>query len=190
MVSSRPMAGLKKRDTIRIRDEPLPGVLHVRPGAVRGVSRYWPSSDLEQFVEHFWIVRWDVPEARVAETLPHPCVHLVLEEAASEVGGPMRARFTRVLVGQGRAGGTRFRPAGLRPFVTTPAAALTDRRLPLTKIFGAPAGELERLALRYKDDRKSVRVVEEFLRTVRPVANDAMALATRIAERIARERGI
>src|SRR5262245_30104136 len=180
MLSFRAMSGLKKRDAIRIKSEPLRGIRHVRPADVKGVSRYLPSSDLEPFIEHYWIVRWDVPGPQIAETMPHPSVHVVLERGASEVVGLMRSRFTRRLEGRGRVLGTRFRPGGFRPFLGAPVATLTDRRLPLADVFGPSSLSFERSALRHDDDREAVTVVEELLRTFRPVADDAMTLAVRI----------
>src|SRR5262245_19854026 len=42
-------------------------------------ERYHPSQDLESYVEHYWVVEWDLrgesPER--AETLPHPNVHMI-----------------------------------------------------------------------------------------------------------------
>jgi uncharacterized protein DUF6597 len=39
------------------------------------------SPDLDPYVEHYWVVEWDlcgqVPER--AETLPHPSVHMIFE---------------------------------------------------------------------------------------------------------------
>ena len=81
MLGSAFARGLKERDMVRVKHEKPRGILSPRPG--EGLARYWPSDDLAPFVEHFWIVRWNVPEPQIAETLPHPSVHMVLEKNSS-----------------------------------------------------------------------------------------------------------
>jgi AraC-like DNA-binding protein len=183
---------LNERDTIRAKHEPPRGILNVRPAeAAKGVSRYWPSADLAPFVEHYWVVRWDEPAPRLAETVPHPSVHLVLEtNGRAEIVGVMRTRFSRVLEGKGRVLGTKFRPGAFRPFVDRPVSAFTDRRPTVRDAFGPRAHGLCERALASDDDRDGIAVVEAFLRASRPVADDAMALVGRVAARVADDRRI
>lgn len=111
---------MSERDNeVRVKHDPPRGILNLRSGeAFDGLSRYWPSGDPAPFVEHYWIVRWNLSEPRVVETLPHPSVHMVLESSgSSEIVGLMRKRFSRMLEGRGWVLGTRFRPGGFRPFV-------------------------------------------------------------------------
>jgi AraC-like DNA-binding protein len=190
MLASGSMAGLKKRDGIRPRTDPVRGILNMRPEEVEGVARYWSSPDLEPFVEHYWTARWDAAEPEVAEVVPQPSVQMVLQSGASEVLGLSRARFTRVLVGRGRMLGTKFRPGAFRPFVRRAVSTLAGKRLPLTEVFGPHAGDLEELALREDDDREAIAVVENFLRNLRPRPDADMALAGRIVAHIASDRGI
>src|SRR5688500_11273027 len=130
--------GLHKRDRVRIKSDKPRGILNVRE-RVTGHRRYWPSDDLAPFVEHYWLLNWDLPAAERVETLPHPSVHLVLGQGRAEVVGVMRGRFTRVLEGCDRVVGTKFRPGAFRAFVNGPVAAFTDRRLPASTVFGSRA---------------------------------------------------
>jgi hypothetical protein len=116
---------LKERDKVRVKQDKPRGILNVRAAdAAYCLSRYWPSADLAPFVEHYWIVRWDLTEPRTAETVPHPSIHIVLEwPGRSEIVGVMRTRSSRVLEGRGRVVGTKFRPGGFRPFVRERIAA-------------------------------------------------------------------
>src|SRR5262245_50220902 len=105
MVQCDREAVLNERDRgIRIKREGSRGVLHVRAtDPMHGLLRYWPSADLAPFVEHYWLVRWDLSEPRVAETIPAPSIHMVLESSGTgEIVGVMRKRFTRTLEGRGR----------------------------------------------------------------------------------------
>jgi len=167
------------------------GILHhrVEPG-VPGYGRYWPADDLAPFVEHFWTVAWDVAEPEVHEVLPHPSVHLVLEEGNSRVGGVTTGRFTRRLEGRGRVLGTKFRPGGFRPFFGRPVSALTNRTLPLDEIFGPAGLELETRALACADPLAGFEIVQGFLRGLDPVSDPAVELVGRIAERAATDRDI
>jgi AraC-like DNA-binding protein len=192
MVAYARGTGLKERDTIRVKHERPRGILNVRPHeAASGLARYWPSADLEPFVEHYWVVRWDLAQARVAETVPHPSVHMVFEtNGRSEVVGVMRSRFSRRLEGRGRVLGTKFRPGGFRPFVSGPVSALTDRRPSVLDVFGARARGLGRRVLAPDDDRAGIVVVEAFLRSCSPAADPSMALAGRLAARVAGDRTV
>jgi len=173
---------------MRIKHDAARGILSAR--AAQGLRRYWPSDDLAPFIEHYWIVRWDLPEPQTAETLPHPSMHMVLEEGRSEVVGVMRGRFTRRLEGVGRVIGTKFRPGAFRSFVDRPAVSFRDRRLPLRSVFGADIPPFDRDALAHEDDAGSIEVIESFLRSFRPAATPSMELAGRITARIAEDRGI
>ena len=182
---------MNKRDKVRPKHEKPRGVLHTsasRP--VSGLRRYWPSSELLPFVEHYWIVTWDLPEAQLAETIPHPSVHVVLEAGRAEVVGVMRSRFSRLLERQGRVIGTKFRPGAFRPFVELPVSALTDRRTPLAQIFGRRAERLAEQALGHTDDLAAIDVIESFLRGCGAVPDDEMRLCGRLAARIADDRQI
>lgn len=59
------------------------GILWASPGpGTFHHARLAPSPALAGIVQHFWIVRWNFREyeLRRPETLPHPNVHLVLEQ--------------------------------------------------------------------------------------------------------------
>ena len=122
---------MKEHDNVRVKHDKPRGILNVRAAdAARAVTRYWPSADLALFVEHYWVVRWDLGEPQTAETVPHPSVHMVFESSGrSEIVGVMRTRFTRVLEGRGRVLGTKFRPGAFRPFVPRSVSAFTDLRV-------------------------------------------------------------
>lgn len=184
------MAGLKKRDGLRRRTDPVRGILSMRPDEVEGLVRYWPSVDLEPFVEHHWIARWDLPEPEVAEVVPQPSVQMVLQAGTSEVLGLARHRLSRPLVGRGRMLGTKFRPGAFRPFLRHAVSSIAGKRLPLTAVFGPRAHALEARALRHESDHAAIAVVEDFLRSIQPCADAGMVLAGHIVARIAGDRGL
>jgi AraC-like DNA-binding protein len=182
---------LNERDKVRVKHEKPRGILNVRPDAMSGLSRYWPSGDLAAFVEHYWVVHWDLVEPRVVETVPHPSIHMVLESSGrAEIVGVMRTRFSRVLEGRGRVVGTKFRPGAFRPFVKPPVSSFTDRRPSAREVFGARAAGLGEPIVRGASDLECIELIEAFLRGLQPSPDDAMALAGRVSARIADDRGI
>ena len=176
---------------VRFKDDGPRGILNARKvESGVGLARYWPSDDLAPFVEHYWIVRWNLTEPRTAETLPYPSVHMVLEDGRSEVVGVMRGRFSRVLREQGRVLGTKFRPGAFRPFVDRAVSSYTDRRWPLADVFPKGTNGFDTRALSHDDDTAAIAVIEAFLRSLHPATSEAMLLAARVTGRIAADRSI
>lgn len=130
------------------------------------LGRYEPSDWATPFVEYFWSAEWDLRghPPRVEESLPHPCVHLVLERGDSNVFGVMRGRFVRELSGVGQVFGIKFRPGGFAPMVTWPVSDITDVQRPVCEIFGAEAEHLEQRVLDTQDSDEQVGLAEAFLR--------------------------
>src|SRR5215813_599028 len=92
-------------------------------------ERYHPSADLSPYVEHYWVVEWDLRgQAPVrVETLPHPSVHMVFEAGdRSRVRGAARLKFSRLLEGKGGVFAVKFRPGGFYPFVRIPVSRFSD----------------------------------------------------------------
>lgn len=183
---------MKKRDTARIKHEKPRGILNApAAGGNSGLTRYWPAPDLAPFIEHFWVVRWDVREPLAAETVPHPSVHLVLETSGrAEVIGVMNRKFTRLIEGRGRVFGTKFRPGAFRAFVSRPVSDFTNLRPSVTEVFGARARGLGRRVLESDDDLCGIAVLEPFLRSLRPRMDESTDLAGRVAARIAEDRSV
>ncbi|MGI5258651.1 AraC family transcriptional regulator [Streptomyces angustmyceticus] len=104
--------------------------------------RRTPAAPLRPYVEHYWLIDWDLSEPYATHVVPHPCVNLVFQRYADrpgfgEVTGAGRALFAQKLTGRGRVCGVQFRPGGFRPFTPErPATDWTDRRLPLATVFG------------------------------------------------------
>jgi AraC-like DNA-binding protein len=120
-------------------EQPARGVLvpSIKEGAFEH-KRMAPSLPLSALVEHYWYVHWDMQglPAKQQETLPHPNVHIVIEEQAEGIYGVHTARYTRLLEGTSFAFGIKFRPGGFLPFLGGPVAAIADQRLPIGSVFG------------------------------------------------------
>ncbi len=119
-----------------------------------GLGRFWldrlpPPEDLEDVVERFWTVRWDLApgETFTQEVLPHPAVNLSFERSTHDVRaarshglrahGISTRRFAAALEGRGMVLGTKLTPAGLAPFARVPLSTLFDRVVPVEEVMGA-----------------------------------------------------
>lgn len=164
------------------------GLLGVKAMEPMGYHRYWPSDDLAPFVEHYWIIDWDLPEPVTRQVLSHPAVHLAIEPGRSRVHGVITKTFTRVIEGKGRVVGTKFRPGGFRPFLRDDVSTLTDRQLTLDEVFGVR--DLEQRVLALDDHCEAIAVVETFLRGREPQPDDAIARVAAIVAQTAEDRTI
>jgi AraC-like DNA-binding protein len=162
------------------------GILNPRVGATRfHIARHPPSEDLAFFVERHWIVRWDLRgrEPYPQETLPHPCVNLVLEKDRSAVHGVGTRKFSVLLEGEGQVVGTKFKPGAFYPFVRYPVSELTDRSLSLRQAFGGDdCDALGPAVLARRDDREQIALVEDFLRPRLPERDENVATVVRIVK--------
>lgn len=172
------------------------GILDERASAERfRLSLLRPADDLTPFVEHHWIVRWDLrgQEPYKQETLPHPSIHLVFQRDESRVAGVMTGKFSVVLRELGAALGVKFRPGAFHPFLRRPVRALTNAESSLESVFGigqAARRSLEHRVLASDDDASMVQVAEDFLRDQHAEADETVSLLTRLIESIVADRRI
>lgn len=148
------------------KDGPSRGVLNRQEGSKHfQLSRYHPSPEITLFVEHYWIVRWDLRAENPFEqdVLSHPSVHLVFENNNTWIWGVVTGKFTRKLEGKGQAIGIKFRPGGFYPFLQEPVASFTDDRLPFNEVFNDPLEALESYILNHDEEQLMVEQTEDFL---------------------------
>jgi AraC-like DNA-binding protein len=189
--SSQPIAPVACTNATepRPRLEPSPGVLYpLAPGVT--VGRFWPSSELEPFVEHYWWVRWDVQAPSVSEVLSYPCVHVVFEGNSARVVGIVRTRFSRRLEGRGSVFAIKFRPGMFRSLRPEPAWQLTNRTLELGTELGAPAAEIAAALGALPTELERAKLLDERLRAVAPPAPREAVLARELVDRVREDSGL
>jgi len=176
---------------VRRKIDPPRGIL-TPAGAGQGyhLERYHPSPDLEEYVEHYWVVEWDVPSPMRVETLPHPSVHMIFERGGrSRIRGASRAKFSRLLAGQGAVFAVKFTPGGFHPFARVAVSRFTDAMVSLRSVFGPAGHELERAVLAETTTLARITIVESFLRA-RHAPDANVRRATSIVSMAATDRGI
>jgi len=169
------------------------GILNPKTGEGKfRLSLHPPAPDLEFFVEHYWIVNWDLSgeESYLSETLPHPCVHLVIEKNKSRIVGVMTGKFSQLLEGKGRVFGVKFKPGAFYPFVQSPVAQFTDDAIGFRDAFGVGSAALEAAMLAREDEGEMVALAEDFLRARLPERDENVAAINRIVDRIIADRAI
>jgi AraC-like DNA-binding protein len=161
--------GLEKRDA-----ELLRRVVDPR-GAARRIrlARYAPSAALAPFVEHLWVVEWNLdgrpPETQ--RTIPDPVAHLVFEPGRTALYGVVRGAFQRRGAGHGRILGLRFRPGGLRPLIDVPMSRLTGRTVSVAPLLGIADAAAESIVLGAPGDDGMVAAAESLIANRLPAAD-------------------
>jgi AraC-like DNA-binding protein len=156
-------------------------------------ARYHPSADLEPYLEHLWSVAWDCPpdQPSLVETLPHPTVHLIFEnEVGGRIGGVGKGKFSTLLKGRGRIMAAKFRPGGFYPFVRRSVSDFTGKVLDVAEYWGAAGQRVVAAVLAEESEDGRHRLVEDFLRGLGPVPDEAARRAGAIAESIALDRSL
>ncbi|MFG2330715.1 DUF6597 domain-containing transcriptional factor [Streptomyces sp. NPDC048604] len=149
--------------------------------------RYDPAApELRRYVEHYWLIDWELDRPYVTHVVPHPSVNVVFQRygdaAVAEVSGIGQELFEKKLTGVGRVCGIQFRPGGFHPFAPEqPVSAWTGRRVTLPEVFPS-TDETATLSavLNPPTDAERVAALDAFLLTrgARPdsAADRAMAL--------------
>ncbi|WP_406332037.1 DUF6597 domain-containing transcriptional factor [Streptomyces sp. NBC_00203] len=152
-----------------------------------------PPEPLRPYVEHYWLIDWDLPEPYVSHVVPHPSVHIVFQqyegqEPSVEVAGVQFGLFTQKLEGRGRVCGVKFRPGAFRPFAPQrPVSEWTGRRTWWPEVYPdtdpatilAPTEEAARIA-----------ALDTFVHTLGPHPDPQADLATALVDRIRTDRTI
>lgn len=168
------------------------GILSSIPNPRIRYYRDKPTKTLQSTIEHFWMVRWDFPKNRpyIAETLPHPSVHLVFEKDGSSIGGPVTGKFKRTLNGKGFVFGVKFLPGAFSAFYKPSIANLANHKVNIESVFGESILQLEHSILRMTRFDAMEKAAESFFTSI-PIKHDPRAiLAQTIVATIMIERDI
>ncbi|MFJ9213480.1 DUF6597 domain-containing transcriptional factor [Streptomyces sp. NPDC102264] len=186
------MAG-PRRDTRGIVD--APGLF----ARVR-FRRREPAPALRPYLEHYWLIDWDLEQPYDSLVVPHPSVNVVFQRfgpgpdspAFAEVAGIGLELFTQKLEGRGRVCGVQFRPGGFRPFAPRwPVSEWTGRRVPIAEVMPATDEDIAAV-LGPPDATEDARVaaLDAYLLGVGPRRDPRAAHAMALADRIRTDRTI
>ncbi|MGW3099198.1 helix-turn-helix domain-containing protein [Streptomyces sp. NPDC001102] len=151
------------------------------------------AAPLRRYVEHYWLIDWDLPEPYVSHVVPHPAVHVVFQrfegqEPFVEIAGVQHGLFVQKLEGRGRVCGVKFRPGAFRPFAPqAPVSRWTGRRVHSPEVF--PDADLASV-LAPDDEAARVAALDAFLLALDPRPDPQADLAATLVERARTDRGI
>jgi AraC-like DNA-binding protein len=159
-----------------------------------------PAPALRPYLEHYWLIDWDLSEPYTSHVVPHPSVHLVLQRMESgsaaerdgftEVYGIVQGLFSRRLEGRGRVCGVKFRAGAFRPFAPhRPVSGLTGRRVPAEEVLGARAPQAPAV-LGPADEDARIEALDAYLLPLLPPPDPQAELATDLAELIRTDRSL
>ena len=177
----------------RRRHDPPRGLLNLGQAEDRvRLERYLPSPALDAFVEHYWVVRWDLRGLPpfTSESLPYPSVHVVLEPHDARVQGVPTGRFRQTLVDEGLVFGVKFRPGGFRPWLRASVATLTDRRQPLDQVLPFGPALHQAVLADTTAETGMVERCEALLVQHAPDADPQVGLVSALVARVADDRSL
>jgi AraC-like DNA-binding protein len=142
---------------------------------------------LDRFLDHFWIVDWDLgtQPPYVQRTLPYPCVHLVFDSARSGIWGVPTGAFDYELKGAGKVCGLRFRPGAFRAILGRPLQSIADQVLGLSEVFPWIDAAATRAVLDCADDAAMIAAATRLLAPLLPAPDpqvERIAAILRLAE--------
>ena len=164
-----------------------------------------PAPELRPYLEHYWLIDWDLAEPYASHVVPHPCVNVVFQRYESadgggdadsfgEVAGIGLELFTKKLTGRGRVCGVQFRPGGFRPFAPAwPVSRWTGRRVPLDEVFadvGEAAGNTVAAVLDPATDDARVAALDAFLLAHGPSPDAQAEQAMALVDLVRRDRTV
>ena len=155
-----------------------------------------PAPELRPYLEHYWLIDWDLAEPYASHVVPHPSVNVVFqsygdEPAWGEVAGVGLGLFTQKLEGRGRVCGVQFRPGGFRPFAPRwPVSDWTGQRVPVGDVLaGADARTAGAIVGPEAEDAR-VAALDAFLLGLEPAADPQALRAMTLVDLVRTDRTI
>ncbi|KKZ71441.1 helix-turn-helix domain-containing protein [Streptomyces showdoensis] len=158
--------------------------------------RHSPAPALRPYLEHYWLIDWDLTEPYASHVVPHPSVNVVFERGeeagdSAVLSGIGLELFTKKLTGTGRVCGVQFRPGGFRPFATArPVSHWTGRIAPLTEAFPATGTAEAAAVLSPAGDDARVAALDAFLLAHGPAPDPAAAQAMALVDLVRTDRAM
>ncbi|MBD8499203.1 helix-turn-helix domain-containing protein [Paenibacillus arenosi] len=179
-----------------IRGQLPKGILHSKIGEqTYALTRFQPSPKLSPFVQHYWVVQWDVRETApyLQQVLSHPNVNLIVERDIARIYGVSRTTSTRLIEDHGWVVGVKFKPGGFYPFWHKPISELTDHSISFEDVFGEDDSSLRAAIFAMESLESAVQLVESRLAAVierLPGIDSDMLLVSELVANIQADRSM
>ncbi|MDK1287931.1 AraC family transcriptional regulator [Pseudoalteromonas umbrosa] len=130
---------MKGLEVLQENNTNVSGVLHQKADTKNyDLRRYFPQVQLENFLEQFWFVDWDLngKKPHIQQNLPDPNFHLVIEKNQAKLIGPVSKLYTYTMKEQGRILGVKFHIGALSHLLDKPPSEYVDKEIAAREIFG------------------------------------------------------
>ncbi|MFE5318916.1 helix-turn-helix domain-containing protein [Paenibacillus sp. NPDC056579] len=172
---------------------PNRGILQYETGKTKfSISRHKPSADLAFFIQHYWLVDWDLrgQAPHCQEVLQHPGVNVVFQRGHSRINGIENKKSAYILQEQGEIVGVLFRPGAFHCYFQAPVAALTNRIADVSDYFPIEPRQFERELFAQEDKEQRIGLVERLLRTRMPERDNKVDWLNDVIEAIIHDRSL
>jgi Helix-turn-helix domain len=132
------------------------------------VQRLVPRESLAEFVDYYWLVRWNVADPYRQQIVPQPRVHLVADGGRLLVHGVTHKPFHRTLEGRGHVLGAAFQAGGFRPLLRRAVSGISGSVRPAAHLLGADDRPAGARILGAGEAAEMVEALEEYLVGIGP----------------------
>ena len=154
------------------------------------LNRYLPSPELAPFLEHHWIIHWDLRDHHpyVSEVIPYANINIAFLREGSRITGITPGKYTYELRDTGTIVGTMFRPGAFYPFWRKPVAELTDKITSVSSVFAEADEQFNQAVISLPNDGEMVTRVETLLQARQPHYDEQITLINKIIDSIAADQ--
>ncbi|MEV4731279.1 helix-turn-helix domain-containing protein [Saccharopolyspora sp. NPDC049426] len=154
------------------------------------VERLEPDPALAEFVDYYWLVRWNVTGEHRQQVVPQPRVHVAAEDGRLFVHGVSREPFFRTLTGVGHVLGAAFHPGGFRALLKSSVGAISGTVRTAEDVLGHDdRGAAERI-LATSETAEIVPVLDTYLLACEPEPDPTGREATDLVNEVQRRSDI
>lgn len=172
--------------TTNLDDMPIEVLDPVHSSQYYSVKMYDPIADLSDVIDHYWVMRWSLPEGRsfTAEIIPSPYINVTFMSGGAKITGVTTGKYTYEVVGSGSIVGAKFHPGGYRALTSKSASEITDKVIPATDSFSAATDNLNEKVLNVDDDIQAIAFLEKILLPLSRPVDENFVLVNKIIDDI------
>ena len=154
------------------------------------IERYAPVASLQGIIQHYWIVRWNLPPDGTYEskTLAYPAVNIVISDEGAHIGGPTLDTFSYTLVGSGVVYGVLFTPAGFSTIFEGSLKMLTNKKIAADAIAWLKDVNLPHIY--HQADQDAVDYLDAAFKKLSPQLNEKAIRINQIFDSIRSDRSL
>ncbi|MEB3366101.1 helix-turn-helix domain-containing protein [Saccharopolyspora mangrovi] len=154
------------------------------------VERLAPDPALAEFVDYYWLVRWNVVGEHRQQVVPQPRVHVAAEHGRLLVHGISREPFFRTLRGSGHVLGAAFHPGGFRALLRGSVGCLSGTVRPAGDVLGHDDRPAAEQILATSETARIVPVFDAYLLACEPEPDPTGRQVTELVEEVQRRSDI